>query len=461
METLQEPLDIEAGVKYLRLIAKRMELKDHEAIVCFSERKGTIWYHEYCTAIPHSGSIHGDTHARYISVRTRAEEHRQSTDSARPAGIDLNFRMEMLKMRGEQCFELEGVNLHEERFFVNQGKYKAPRKTRILVWDNPAPLFADMGDVSHCHTFEDGNYSQCACLVPQKPTAQVDKSGQCEQACRPMFRLYKSTNSVDQRYNFDLYIKTSLRRTFAEEDYDERFFISIRQSVPPSLGSKWLRSSLPDPDRVWDYIRCVARSEADIVGGMSEEPSKLDTFMWTSSRGRAADLISKFVKLKAPKDWLLSLELVGVIDQIYKGLPGATISLEVIEYPVLEAHWTPLSGPSLELNCVRGTGELLKQMNRQSTFACVAMMQTGASNLEPGSLSEVMAISSANSIFVAASILSDPGENTAPWDLRHIIGNVGYAGLSLVTGPPGELKISYLKNEVQVLGNRSGYNNKR
>jgi hypothetical protein len=59
----------------------------------------------------------------------------------------------------------------------------------------------------------------------------------------------------------------------------------------------------------------------------------------------------------------------------------------------------------------------------------------GSSNIEPDDLQEVMAISSDNSIFVAAALLSDPHAVVASRDLRYIVGNVGFSGLNLMVAP--------------------------
>jgi hypothetical protein len=163
--------------------------------------------------------------------------------------------------------------------------------------------------------------------------------------------------------------------------------------------------------------------------------------------------------------WLSSLELCGVINEIYQHLPGATISLGVLEYPILDAHWAKESmstaGESTTKAKPHGTGEILQRMGREETFACIAMMQTGLSNIEPEDLKEVMAISADNSIFVAGALLSDPHKTVGPRAIRHIVGNVGYSGLNLMVAPAGTLKIRHPKNEVRTLSHRSNYDFKR
>jgi hypothetical protein len=476
MASLQEPLDIDAGVEYLRQLAKHMGLKDNEAIICYSDRR--IGYYEYCTAVSHSDPIHGDTHARWIKIRKISQGlqkydtdfyppcYKESAASRGSGDIDIDFRINMLRGRGEQCFEIGVDSLHDEDIFAPQDSYGLRKKVRVLLWDNPAPLFADIVDDSHVWSSKDDNANHCSCLAPPKPTMQADENSQSIHSRRPRFTLYKSTNTIDRRENFDFYIRTDSEHVNQIVAYDSRLSQAIHQSLAPSVGCQWLQSSLPHPNRVWDYIQCFAQSKTEPGLALPEQiltPSGLD---WEISHGRAADLISNNIMSKQPADWLRSLELVRVIDEIYKRLPGATISLEVIEYPLIEAHWTaiphtPKDFEARGVTYARGTGAMLKKMDRESSLACVAMMQTGVSNIKPSDLKEVMAMSSANSIFVAASLLTDPHEIVVPWDIRHIIGNVGYPGLNLMVAPAGVLRICRPKNEVQPLSNRSGYNYKR
>jgi len=457
MAALEESLDVDAGIEYLRQLAKRIGLKDDEAIICYSDLRGGKSYHEYCTAVPHSDPIGGEAHARWIKIRD-VEEDSQHLGLTKPKAphkpreIDLEFRMDMLRRRGEQCFNLVGDSLSDRPIFTSDlsGKQK---KTTLLVWDDAAPLFCTMGDALHMWPNETGNPKQCSCLTPQKSAAPT------ESYRRPMFKLYKSTKSVEQRTNLDLYIRAELHLPMSVAAYDRRVTQVVHQSMPPLAGAEWLRSSHPSPTRVWDYIQCYAKTMPGLL--LPELVSTPKGLGWERSHGWAVNLISNNIMPEPPIPWFISLELLGVIEEIYGGLHGATISLGVFEYPLLEAHWTSLPSPphghagARGATQIRGTGHMLAHMNRERSLACIAMMQTGASNIDPSDLSDVMAMSSDNSIFVAASLLTDPHEDVQPRYIRHIIGNIGYPGLNLMTTPPGQLRISRPKNEVQVSSNSS------
>jgi hypothetical protein len=74
------------------------------------------------------------------------------------------------------------------------------------------------------------------------------------------------------------------------------------------------------------------------------------------------------------------------------------------------------------------------------------MFESGSLNLDPRSLTSVMAMSTGNSIYVSSIILSDPYDNVPEYDIRRIVGNVGYAGTTMMIAPP-EPRIRGLSND--------------
>ncbi|UPL01886.1 hypothetical protein LCI18_013279 [Fusarium solani-melongenae] len=53
----------------------------------------------------------------------------------------------------------------------------------------------------------------------------------------------------------------------------------------------------------------------------------------------------------------------------------------------------------------------------------------------PTSLSDVIAISTRNSLFISAILLSEPFDESSKNDIRHVIGNVGKAGMVMMAAP--------------------------
>lgn len=120
------------------------------------------------------------------------------------------------------------------------------------------------------------------------------------------------------------------------------------------------------------------------------------------------------------------LKACAAVSSIYTQLPYATISTLVLSQNLLEAKWIekePFDEP-------------IPALSRQQAFACISMFETGTCNLDPLSLSEVFAISSGSSIFVASALLVDPHEQPHATAMHRVVGNIGRAGLSLLVPPP-------------------------
>ncbi|KAI2950221.1 hypothetical protein CBS147321_1863 [Aspergillus niger] len=68
-------------------------------------------------------------------------------------------------------------------------------------------------------------------------------------------------------------------------------------------------------------------------------------------------------------------------------------------------------------------------------FSCIARFENGTSDIDSADLESAFALASGDSIFVAAVVLSDPFDCPAPHDIRHIVGNIGRPGLSILVAP--------------------------
>ncbi|QPC69001.1 hypothetical protein HYE67_011232 [Fusarium culmorum] len=142
------------------------------------------------------------------------------------------------------------------------------------------------------------------------------------------------------------------------------------------------------------------------------------------------------------------MRALEVAHKLYETLPGATVSLRIIEQNLLKAHWLPSSIKTI-LNLVSTNSRMdgyerivstpveehIKDMTRQDSFACVAMFESGHLNVDPSRLTEVIALCYENSIFVAEILLRDPSVDMSTLGLAHMVGNVGHAGLVFMVSP--------------------------
>jgi hypothetical protein len=112
-----------------------------------------------------------------------------------------------------------------------------------------------------------------------------------------------------------------------------------------------------------------------------------------------------------------SLRCLATAADVYKLLPGATVAIEVVSSPIRNCQWASSSVPQQhrdipDPNPLRQSLYALFpfKLTRGQAFACVAYFESGNHNIQPPMLSRVMAMSSGDSIFVAAQLICDPYE---------------------------------------------------
>lgn len=121
------------------------------------------------------------------------------------------------------------------------------------------------------------------------------------------------------------------------------------------------------------------------------------------------------------------------------------MSLKVLSRPFHVARWIPTHSkrdyPVAAYNLYANSWDdgssssILTLMLRENTFTCIAMLETGELNIWLSELNSVLALCSDNSIFVAGVLLSDPFTRIQGTDVRHIVGNIGNAGMTMMISP--------------------------
>ena len=133
-----------------------------------------------------------------------------------------------------------------------------------------------------------------------------------------------------------------------------------------------------------------------------------------------------------------ALNALAAADTVYSSIPSATVSLNVMSYPLWDALWAKSSSSSSLLYCLRP--------DRAETFACIAYFDSGKCNPDPVSLTQVMAISMGNSIYIAAPLLDDPSVVHPRYAVKRVIGNLGRSGVIMLM-PPKDPKVK--KSDVE------------
>lgn len=164
------------------------------------------------------------------------------------------------------------------------------------------------------------------------------------------------------------------------------------------------------------------------------------------------------------QDTVRSLQTLATIGRVYAGLPGATIATESGKIPLADVKWgyglqatndEDVNNKQLDdkvtsrRSGVQGSDppdEISRQaesmsnafeplpLSKPATFACIAMLESGSVNIGPQGLEDVMAMSSGDSLYVAAELLQDP---ICKRDNRivRVGGNIGRAGIVMMIPP--------------------------
>ena len=144
-----------------------------------------------------------------------------------------------------------------------------------------------------------------------------------------------------------------------------------------------------------------------------------------------------------------SLKAFASFINVYRFLPEATVALKIAYRPLHEASWArhaaarnvacvPLENASTGI-----TNEQLAPLKEEwfrclslaDTFACIAMFESGTYDLNPSALEHVFAMSSSNSLFVAAPLLNDPSQLYNDNVVFRVVGNIGRAGIAMLIAP--------------------------
>lgn len=122
-------------------------------------------------------------------------------------------------------------------------------------------------------------------------------------------------------------------------------------------------------------------------------------------------------------DYFLSLIALARAHKTYEALPEAEIDLKATSRALCSAKWA------------KKYFARLAGLDRSTSFACVALFDTGFVDIDPDDLVDVLAVSSTNTLYASELLFQDPINTTSSHVLRHVIGNVGKAGLALLVSP--------------------------
>ena len=131
-----------------------------------------------------------------------------------------------------------------------------------------------------------------------------------------------------------------------------------------------------------------------------------------------------------------SLKAMSTAALLYKNLPHASIDIRVLRQSLYSASWLPMSNAGVPPEVLESFSCFLAlqpyYLDRAQAFACLTMFETGLPSPHPSQLSNVMAMSSEDSIYVAEALMCDPAHFPAPYAIRHMMGNIGRPGITFL-----------------------------
>jgi hypothetical protein len=168
----------------------------------------------------------------------------------------------------------------------------------------------------------------------------------------------------------------------------------------------------------WARLPRIKRSidVSDIEDALKDD--ELDLTPWLTT-------LNKDFKMSR---YFQSLEALSFASQLYSQLNEATISPEIVETPIVDRSWAKM--------VTYGS-----TMSRDQAFACIANFETGGIDLSPSRFANVMAMSTPDSIYVSARLLSDPANIQSQHAIRRLSGNVGKPGLILLVPPADPMTV--------------------
>ncbi|KAF1818579.1 uncharacterized protein K489DRAFT_384767 [Dissoconium aciculare CBS 342.82] len=143
-----------------------------------------------------------------------------------------------------------------------------------------------------------------------------------------------------------------------------------------------------------------------------------------------------------------SLWNMAAAANIYKLMPHATINPSIFTRTLANASWAVTAEQSappraFDFRLREWTTTLRDErkslhtvtLTREQTMACIAHFENAQTDLDPNILKDAMALSCGNSIYVSAALMCDPYECPRDYEIKHVMGNIGRPGLSLMIPP--------------------------
>ena len=309
-----------------------------------------------------------------------------------------------------------------------------------------------------CNEFEDGCIDDCLCSSQQHRCALTQKySNQVRilERRQSAITLLSEECIIEHPRSFSEFCrKSSSSRNLREHEFDRMRdtymamwesddFSEIRRLKFTSWDAENVQLIYGDPQTAALYS--IEREHAfKKKNSMSLEDLEEVLQLNAVNPSRLAEELLSFEK-GYYESYFWSLKAIASAKKIYEHFPEATVSLSIASRPLHKSIWAQSSCKSyssktlkeLEVKplCALASNPWLCGMSLASAFACIAMFESGSYDIDPRDLEHVFAMSSGNSLFVAAPLLDDPSKAGKEMHIERVIGNIGRAGIAMLIPP--------------------------
>ncbi|KAL9612539.1 MAG: hypothetical protein Q9167_002878 [Letrouitia subvulpina] len=228
----------------------------------------------------------------------------------------------------------------------------------------------------------------------------------------------------------------------------------------------------------------VAEGQEKMINAIKTVGSAAEDFYYMFEAGQVAEeivvnrLFRYFHDAKVDIDpHLRSLKALSSAATLYQNFSNASVDVCVLQMRLHAAAWlktlitpsqlenhesaiqTYLSSnesplPVLWLNESSSTPTSLLpyELSSAAAFACMTMFESGRFDVDPNQLSDVMAMSSGDSIYVITELLLDPWQQTRPGNIQRVVGNIGHPGITFLVPPKNPMIKKFSMNEWSFVG---------
>ncbi|KAI1745747.1 hypothetical protein F4680DRAFT_112079 [Xylaria scruposa] len=394
---LKEEDSASKGFAYLRGLTSNSKIDGSRLLISFTTFVQGDLYSEWATAIPVSSlpSHNNVQHYRWI--------HFDNRERLSEEGLKfLQQRQRAIKDMGEDC---QIISHPDDIPFTPRGEGRLDSRD----WPNPPPI------LKHSESESKRVFQEILLETREENTGG--------------FSIW-----VDKDTSSELLIQQIRSRSNATGSAQESLAV-LKQLKYSQAIIDYLRSIILPPPNTPRHLRKRKRSS-------SNANETQYTFHAVANSGAPNSLMTRQNQLSWP--FLQSITALQIATVLYQQLPGATVSLRLVDMELHKASWLPDSFAEEQDNLQKyqywiptlSAADWFRKMTRAEALGCIALFESGRFDIKKEHMADVLALCSEDSIFVAGIMLGDPtSQSLSGPQIRHLVGSIGQAGLVLLVSP--------------------------